>query len=322
MATVSSDFLAALFTRFDVQFEDQFLAATRVNDYKRLCTVMESKTLTESINWLGTVPVMREWVDTRVHQSIAPSFTYSITNKHYEATIDVDRDSVEDDTYNLIMPRVAQLGLEAGRYPWVLAVNALLNNGTCYDGQPFFSAAHQEQNSGVQSNLVSGTGTTITALQADIGTALAQGRRLRDNQGRPMYLYQVGQPGSDLVVFAPPELEEQFRLILNNQFLVVSVSGAGAAGNVFGTQENPLKGFADLVIDPYLTDTDDWYLLDLGSIAVKPLIYLDRKPPETVARTKVDDPRVFDERMFSWGVDFRGNVGYGWWQTAIRIAQD
>lgn len=314
MATVTSDFIAALFTEYDVMFEDQFLAATRVNDYKRLCTVIPSKTLTEDINWLGTVPQMREWVDERVHQGIANAFTYSVTNKHYEATIDVDVDTIEDDRYGLILPRVGQLGLEAGRYPWVLAVNAITNNGTCYDGQAFFSASHAEEASGTQSNLVAATGQTVAALMTDFGTALARMRGFKDNKGRHMYLGQMG-PASDLVVFAPAALEQVWRQVLNAEFLP-------ASGGVAAPESNWLKGAADLVIDPYLDDnsTTAWYLADMGSISVKPLIYLDRKPPTTTARTDPRDPLVYEQRMYSWGVDFRGNVGYGWWQTMVKVS--
>src|SRR5579885_3189837 len=192
MATVTSDFLAALYTRYSKVFEDSFLAATRVNDYKRLATVLKSNTLTESLNWLGTVPQMRLWVDTRVHQAIAPTFTYSITNNHYEATIDVDRDTLEDDQYDFIQPRISQLAMEAGRYPWVLAINAITANGTAYDGQSFFSASHAEQASGTQSNLVTATGQTVAAIQTDLNSAITAMKGFKDNQGRPMYLGQDG----------------------------------------------------------------------------------------------------------------------------------
>jgi phage major head subunit gpT-like protein len=134
---VTSDFIAAMFTEFDYEFQIPFLAATEVNDIRRFATVVKSNTLTETFVGLGTVPKMRLWTDTRVHQAIAPSYNYSITNQHYEATVDVDRDMIEDDRYGLVMSRVQTLGQEAGRYPWELAMNAVIANGTCYDGQAF-----------------------------------------------------------------------------------------------------------------------------------------------------------------------------------------
>lgn len=309
MATVTTDFLAALFTKYSKVFEESFLAATRINDYKRLCTVMQSQTLTESLNWLGTVPQMRLWVDTRVHQAIAPTFTYSITNNHYEATVDVDQDTIEDDQYDFIQPRVSQLGLEAGRYPWVLTVNALTANGTCYDGQSFFSASHAEQASGTQNNTVSASGQTVSQIMTDIATAIARMRGFLDNQGRPMYLGMDG-----MTVLCGPALEQQFRQIAFNDYIVVS-TGTG----IFGQENNYLKGTFDLIVDPYITSTTAWYLFDLSQ-PIKPLIYIDRKAPAFVALTAPDSVQVFNNRMYSYGVDFRGNVGYGDWRFAVRVS--
>jgi len=309
MATVSTDFAAALTTRYSKIFEDEFLAATRINDYKRICTVFPSKTLTESFNWLGTPPQMRLWTDQRVHQAIAPMFQYNIQNNHYEATVDVDRDTFEDDQYGFVETRVAQLAQEAARYPWVLAINALLANPVCYDGQAFFAATHAEGASGTQSNILAATGQTVTAMITDLGGAIAQMRGQKDNQGRPMYL-----GGDGLAVLAPPQLEQQFRQIGFNDFIVTQ-----ASAGVFGGESNWLKGRFDLIVDPYLPSATTWYLLDL-SAAMKPLIYLDRKPAEFVALTDPGNQQVFNQRMFSWGADFRGNVGVADWRFALRVA--
>lgn len=314
MPTVTSDFLPALFTEFQVMFEDEFFAALNVNDYTRIASVMKSNTLTESINWLGTVPQMRLWTDERVHQAIAPSYTYSVTNNHYEATIDVDRDTIEDDRYRLIMPRIGQLGQEAGRYPWVLAINALVANGTGYDGQSFFSSSHVSGLSGTQNNTVSATGQTLAAVTTDLTSAITQIRRFKDDQGRPMNLGQpktgTGGPGG-LTILAPPELESVFRQLLNADFL--------PAAGVAAPQSNWFKGYADLIVDPYLTSATAWYLLDLGH-SLKPLIYLDRKAPEFVPMDDPKNAQVFNKRQFSYGVDFRGNVGYGLWQMAVKVS--
>jgi phage major head subunit gpT-like protein len=159
---------------------------------------------------------------------------------------------------------------------------------------------------------MSGTGVTVGALMTDLGNALIKLRRFKDDQGRPMYLGRAG----GLVILAPPDLEQQFRQILNNGTIVTTV-----AASTFGPQDNYLKGMADLVIDPYLTDTNDWYLFDLGSIGTKPLVYLDRKSPETTQLTDPQSAQVFNTRTFSWGVDFRGAIGYGFWQTGVQVTQ-
>lgn len=58
-----------------------------------------------------------------------------------------------------------------------------------------------------------------------------------------------------------------------------------------------------------------WYLLDTTR-ALKPIIFQERKKPEFVSKTALTDDNVFNAREFQYGVDYRGNVGYGLWQLA------
>ncbi len=59
-----------------------------------------------------------------------------------------------------------------------------------------------------------------------------------------------------------------------------------------------------------------WFLLDT-SRALKPFIVQIRKNPEFVSKDSPDDYNVFTRKEFLYGVDYRGNVGYGFWQMAF-----
>jgi phage major head subunit gpT-like protein len=59
-----------------------------------------------------------------------------------------------------------------------------------------------------------------------------------------------------------------------------------------------------------------WFLLDT-SRPLKPLIYQDRKKPEFVAMTKIDDEAVFSAGEFRYGVDMRCNAGFGFYQMGF-----
>lgn len=61
---------------------------------------------------------------------------------------------------------------------------------------------------------------------------------------------------------------------------------------------------------------EPWFLLD-ASRSLKPLIFQERKKPEFVPMTKIDDEAVFTAKEYRYGVDWRGNVGYGFWQMAF-----
>lgn len=59
-----------------------------------------------------------------------------------------------------------------------------------------------------------------------------------------------------------------------------------------------------------------WFLLDT-SRKLKPLIWQKRKDYKFVAMTKDDDESVFMRDEYRYGVDGRGNVGFGFWQMAF-----
>lgn len=61
---------------------------------------------------------------------------------------------------------------------------------------------------------------------------------------------------------------------------------------------------------------EGWYLLDTRR-PLKPLIYQERKKPEFVAMTKIDDEAVFTAKEYRYGVDSRCAVGFGFWQLAF-----
>lgn len=63
-----------------------------------------------------------------------------------------------------------------------------------------------------------------------------------------------------------------------------------------------------------------WFLLSTGR-ALKPIIFQDRKKPQFVAKDKVDDENVFNNKEFVYGTDARYNVGYGFWQMAYASQQ-
>jgi len=72
---------------------------------------------------------------------------------------------------------------------------------------------------------------------------------------------------------------------------------------------------ANLVVDGDYTG-EPWYLLDT-SRALKPLIFQERKAPQLIAMTKVDDEAVFTRKEFRYGVDCRDAAGFGFWQLAF-----
>lgn len=59
-----------------------------------------------------------------------------------------------------------------------------------------------------------------------------------------------------------------------------------------------------------------WYLLDTTKF-IKPLLFQDRKAPQFVALDTPENDNVFLRKQYVYGVDYRGNVGYTFWQLAF-----
>ena len=59
-----------------------------------------------------------------------------------------------------------------------------------------------------------------------------------------------------------------------------------------------------------------WFLMDTTR-PLKPLIYQERRKPNFVVLNKETDHNVFMAREYLYGVDYRGNVGFGFWQMAF-----
>lgn len=60
-----------------------------------------------------------------------------------------------------------------------------------------------------------------------------------------------------------------------------------------------------------------WFLID-DTQPVKPIIFQERKPMTFVPQDDPSNPEVFNRNVFKYGVDYRANVGYGFWQFAVR----
>lgn len=160
--------LQALYTSFVDIFKQNFNEATTVHE--KIATVVPSDTRQNNYAWLGSWPMLREWVGERVVKALAAQ-NYTVVNKSFEATVGVPRDDIEDDTAGVYEPLIAKLGINAKKHPDKLVFD-LLKNGTtgiCYDGQPFFDTAHPlgDEGGSVWSNFTDGASTAWYLMQVN-----------------------------------------------------------------------------------------------------------------------------------------------------------
>lgn len=304
MVVVSSDFLAALLTNFQAIFKTAFDAGDAEAEYRALCLLTESTSEKENYNWMEAVPALSEWADVRKVYGLGAR-DYEVKNVHYEGTIGVDRDTLEDDKYGLIPARVRQL---AGRAVAHMdnQVFKLLNLGTTtktFDGVNFFAAAGRAfGDSGSIVNIAAGAyGATAAKILAGIGAGIVLMRNFKDDRGEPLGLVP------DTLVCSPVR-EIDIR--------------AALLPAVAGTVRPEAQIISKIIVNPYLTSGatagHDYYLICTKS-DLKPMVAQIRKKPEFVALDKPDSTDVFMKRTIYYGVDYRGAVAFLEPRCAVMI---
>jgi len=138
---ISQTNLDALRVGFKTEFQRGLLMAPALKD--RVAMTVASAGTDNRYGWLRKLVGMREWIGPRFIDNIAES-QYTITNRHYEKTIAVDRNDIEDDMLGQYATMFAEMGETVTGLAEQL-VWGLLNNGfstNCFDGTPFFGTTH------------------------------------------------------------------------------------------------------------------------------------------------------------------------------------
>lgn len=155
--------LASLFVGFNKSFQDGRGKATP--QWNKVATLVQSAGASTTYGWLGKWPKFREWAGDRVFNNMQ-AHSYSIVNKKFESSVEVERDQIEDDLIGVFAPMFVEMGQASEEHPDEL-VFTLLNAGfatTCYDGQYFFDTDHP-----IYPN-ADGTGTAVTTSNMQAGT--------------------------------------------------------------------------------------------------------------------------------------------------------
>lgn len=283
MSKVTSDVLQGLDTAINVAWEKRFKDAVGADVWKQIAMPMNSKNATENYAWLGAVPSLREFKDERIPGTLS-GFSYSIDNKKWESTLDVDRDLIEDDRTGQIMLAVNGLATKAAVHYTKLVTTAFKEafSTTIFDGQYFFDADHTTGSNTLGTD-------TLDATAVDAAELLLAGQV--DDKGDPL-----GHRGTHLIVGSYNA--SAARDLVEKQYL----SGGGS---------NPHWKRYEIVYLPHLAVTDkQWALADLSQ-GLLPFIMQIRTPITLVSKTDLNSDRAFDKDIFTWGTRGRHQAGYG-----------
>lgn len=286
---INSSNLHGIYVGFNTIFNKAFTESEP--QYQKIATITPSTTSEETYAWLGDIPGMKEWVGDREIQNLSTA-DYTIKNKRFELTVGIPSEAIDDDKIALYNPSIQMLGQSAAMHPDELTFG-LVKNGfkeKCYDGEAFFSENHK-----VGKKTYSNMGKKRLNMDS-YAEARASMMSLVNSKNRPLKLVP------DILV-VPPALEGIGRKIL-------------MADEIEGTT-NTMKGTAEILVVPDLAGNDTaWYLMCTNR-PIKPLIYQERQKAKFVSKTSDTDDNVFFGKNYLYGVDSRGNAGFGFWQMAF-----
>jgi phage major head subunit gpT-like protein len=270
----------------------------------------------EIYKWLGQSPAMREWIGGRQAKGFSDN-GLTITNKEFEATLEVLVKEMRRDKSGQVMVRVRELAQRTNAH-WAKLLSALIvggEAGVCYDGQYFFDTDHAEGDSGTQSNDLTynvGTPTAPTAGEAESAIlAAVQGiLGFKDNQGEPM-----NENAREFLIMTPISLMNAVAGAIGAS---VIMDGASVSRTNTILTLGTLGGFTmRMAANARLTWTDKIAVFRTDA-ETKAFI---RQEEEAVSMSAVAEGSEleFNENKHRYGVKASRNVGYGYWQRSALV---
>ena len=272
----------------------------------------------ETYPFLGQSPAMREWVGGRQAKGLS-SNSISITNKHYESTLEIALRDLRRDKTAQIEARVSEFADRVVTH-WASLLSTLIiaaPTTVCYDGSYYFDTDHSENSSGTQDNDIgvdisalpavthgSVTAPSVEEMQQSILKGIAQILSFKDDRGEPM-----NENAREFLVLVPASLYLT---------AVAATSVLATVASVNNLNPNHVAGMkVDVQMNPRLTWTDSFAVFRTDS-PIKGLI----RQSETDGEVKVKDETsefAFDNDAIQIGTDAWRAVGYGYWQRACYV---
>lgn len=263
----------------------------QMKDYiPELFSVETSSKAAEHVLGVGSIGEMDEWNGSVSYEDFNKGYKKTFTHIKYSKGIQIERELVEDDQYAEIRKRVKMLSRSVyfTRQNHAASVfnNAFSGGYVGADSVALCSASHPNSpsDSSVQSNAGS---TALSADAVDATSVLMQA--WKDDKGNLLNVL----PDTLLV---PPALGKTARII------------AETDEEPFTTDHgiNIYKGALNVIILPFLSDANNWFMLD-SSRARECLMWFDRRKAEFANETD------FNTEMARYKAITRFSYGWADW---------
>jgi phage major head subunit gpT-like protein len=283
-----------------------------------VANLFSSDQASETYNFLGQSPAMREWIGGRQAKGFSGQ-GLTIVNKHYEATIEVAKRDARRDKTPQIQARIEEFADRAVTHWASLISTAILAAPTtvCYDGQNFFDTDHSEGDSGTQNNDItvdisalpaavhgSVTAPSVEEMQQAILAGITAILGFKDDRGEPM-----NENARAFLVMVPASL-----------YMVAVAATATLTTAALQQNLNPnmIANFrVEVAMNTRLTWTDSFSVWRTDS-PIKAMIRQTEQEVELKAKAEGSEFE-FDNDAWQFGIDAWRGVGYGYWQRACYV---
>lgn len=273
----------------------------------------------EEYAWLGQSPAMREWIGGRNAKGFREN-GLTITNKHYEATLEILVKDLRREKSGQALLRIRELAQRTNAH-WASLLSTLILGGltgVCYDGQYFFDTDHEEGDSGAQDNDITvdisampatNHGTTTAPSVEEMQWAIVRGIEaivsFVDDQAEPM-----NENATSFMAMVPISfMNVAMQAVDTPQQVAASQTALTAAKKKFNIEVVP---------NTRLSSWTEAFAVFRTDSEVRALI----RQEETAVSLKVKgygSEFEFDNDAHQYGVDAWRNVGYGYWQNACLV---
>jgi len=219
----------SLFREYEVSFTDGFNRGNEATIYRNLAMVVPSVTEATVHAWLNQIPQMREWVGDRVVNNLR-SNKLTVLNKKFESTVEMPRESIEDDQYGLYTPLIELMGENAAIFPDKEIVDVMVANGDWGGDDDAFFKADRAYGDNTIANYV-----TTALAEGTLETAVETIASYKGQNDEPLNVRPYA------VVVGPSKRTTVFDLLKNDMRATAATDGVSV--------QNRNKG----IVTPYIS---------------------------------------------------------------------
>jgi len=283
-----------------------------------VANVFESDQASETYPFITSAPPLREWVGGRNARGFKEN-GITVVNKHFETTLVIQKRDLRRDKLGVIRALVGDEVKRAQEHPADILSTLMVNGESyaCYDGAYFFDTAHNEGDSGNQSNKISvdisalpstnhgiTTNPSVEEMQLAAGQGIQQIISLKDDHGKPK---NSGAKG--FIVMVPPSF--------NWVAMQAIATPSQVAASQTAMSEMKKRFSIEFIVNPWLSWTDRFVVIRTDTF-IKPFIFQRETAINISAKAEGSDFE-HDNDAHEYGVDYWGNVAYGLWHNACLV---